>query len=163
MRNRIVSIAFLSALLIVSKEVLSFLPNIEIVTLLLMVYTYTLGLKDSLSVSFIFTLIQSILYPPHMWVFTYLIIWPLLILITSFAKKKNVSTLTLAVLSGLFGLSFGFINTLVSIPYFGINTFYSIWMMGLPWDLVHGVSNYFIVLLLFEPLLKSFSKVIKNP
>lgn len=65
-KNRLVLIAFLSALLIVSKEALSFLPNIELVTLLLILYTNLLGLKTSIYITFIFTTVQALIYPPFM-------------------------------------------------------------------------------------------------
>lgn len=160
MRSRLILIAFLSAVLIVSKELLSVIPNVEIVTLLIMVYTYILGVKNTLYIAIIFTLIQTFIYPPHLWIITYLIIWPILVLITGLLKKINASNLTIAITAALFGLSFGGIDSLVNILIYGPQTFYAMWLRGLPWDIIHAISNYLTVLLLFKPINNNLKKII---
>lgn len=160
MRSKIVLIAFFTALLIVSKEILSVVPNVEIVTLLIMVYTYVLDYKSALYISIIFTVVQALIYPPHMWIITYLIVWPLLVIITRFLKKHNASVLTLAIVAALFGLSFGGIDSIVNIIIYGPKTFYAMWLRGLPWDIIHAISNYLTVLLLFNPIKISLDKMI---
>lgn len=160
MVNRLIKIAFLSAILVVSKEIISFIPNVELVTLLFIVYTYCIGIKDSLYVSFIFTLVQSLLYPPSLWIVTYLIIWPILIAITEVLKRRDVSVLTLAIMASLFGLSFGAIDSFILMLFYGMSSFYPIWLRGLPWDITHAISNYLVVLLLFKPVFNTMDKLI---
>lgn len=162
MRNKVVKIAFLSALLIVAKELLFFIPNVEVVTLLLMAYTYTLGVKTSIYITIIFTIVQALIYPPHMWIITYLIVWPLLVLLTSIMKKTKPNVLVLAILAALFGLSFGAIDSIINSFVYGPKTFLPLWIRGLPWDIVHAISNYLTVLILFNPLSKSLAKIMNN-
>lgn len=158
MNNKVVRIAFLSALLIISKEILSFLPNVELVTVLIMAYTYTLTRNESLYIVFIFTITQALLYPPHLWIITYLITWSILVLVTNLLKKKEVSTIVLAIVAAIFGLSFGLIDSIIQSFVFGFHTFTPLWIRGLPWDFIHAISNYLTVLLLF----KSFKKMLKQ-
>lgn len=162
MKNRIVLIAFFSALLIISKEMLSMIPNVEIVTLLFVVYTYCLDLKTTLYISLIFTITQSLIYPPHLWIITYLIIWPLLVLGANILKKRNVSTITLALYAAIFGLSFGFIDSLVNSIIFGPNIIIPMWIRGLPFDIIHSISNYLTVILLFKPIKNNLNKIINQ-
>lgn len=160
LRNRIVLIAFLSALLVVAKEALSVIPNVELVTLLLLVYTKLLGYKKTLYITFIFTTIQAIIYPPHTWIITYYLVWPLLVLGGSLIFKLKGSGVIIAIYAAVFGLTFGAFDSLVLSFVYGFHTFVPIWIRGLPWDLVHGFSNYLTVLLLFEPLQKNLKKLI---
>lgn len=159
-RNRVVLIAFLSALLIVTKEALRVIPNVELVTLLLLVYTKLLGRKTTLYITIIFTTIQALIYPPHLWIITYYLVWPILVIIASLLFKLKAGSGVIAIWAAIFGLTFGAFDSLVLSFVYGFHTFLPIWIRGLPWDLVHGFSNYLTVLLLFEPLRKSFKKLI---
>lgn len=162
MRNQIVKIAFLSALLIVAKEALFFIPNVEVVTLLLMAYTYTLGSRTTIYITIIFTLVQSIIYPPHMWIITYFLIWPLLVIMTSVLKRYNANLLMLSIFASLFGFGFGAFDSLVNSFVYGLNTFIPLWIRGLPFDIIHAISNYLTVLILFNPIKNSLSKMISK-
>ena len=160
LRNRVVLVAFLSALLVVAKEVLSVIPNVEVVTLLLLVYTKLLGYKKTLYITIIFTTIQAIIYPPHLWIITYYLVWPILVLGGAGLFKLKAGSGIIAIWAAVFGLAFGAFDSLILSFVYGFHTFVPIWVRGLPWDLVHGFSNYLTVLLLFEPLRKSFKKLI---
>ena len=159
-KNRLVLIAFLSALLIVSKEALSFLPNIELVTLLLILYTNLLGLKTSIYITFIFTTVQALIYPPHLWVITYYLIWPILTIMTHFISKISDEYHSYALLGAFFGLSFGAFDSLILSFVYGFHSFIPIWLRGIPWDLVHGFSNYITILLLYTPLKRTLEKLL---
>lgn len=159
-RNDIVLIAFLSALLVVAKEALSLVPNVEVVTLLLIVYTRLLGFKKAIYITFIFTTIQALIYPPHLWIITYFLIWPILVVGSAIILNFTSSNITLAIWAAIFGLSFGAFDSLILSFVYGFHTFIPIWIRGLPWDLVHGFSNYLTVLLLFAPLSRNIKKLI---
>ena len=160
LKSRLVLIAFLSALLVVSKEALSVIPNVEVVTLLLLVYTKLLGFKTSIYITIIFTTIQAIIYPPGLWIITYYIIWPILVLVATLLFKFNVNSGVIAIWAAVFGLGFGAVDSFLLSFVYGFQAFIPIWVRGLPWDLVHGFSNYLTVLILYEPLRKNFEKLI---
>lgn len=161
MNSKIVRIAFLSALLIVSKEILSFIPNVELVTVLLMAYTYSLKRSESLYIVFIFTITQALLYPPHLWIITYLVVWSILVIITDYLKRRNASLLVLSIWAAIFGLSFGFVDSIIQSFVYGFHTFKVLWIRGLPWDFIHAISNYLTVLILFKPIVKTLNKALK--
>ena len=65
-----------------------------------------------------------------------------------------------AVFSGLYGLLFG---PLCAIPYFfigfaggglqqGLTQMFSWWVAGIPFDIIHGISNFVIMLALYRPI-----------
>lgn len=147
------------AILTISKELLSFLPNIEIVSFLFILYALYYPLPGSLLVSFGFNLIQIILYGVGLWTPVYFIIWPFLIIITYVVRLYLTTEYRCAMLSAIFGLSFGFFTAL---PYFviSIQTGWIYFLKGLPFDFIHATSNYIIMIVLFpktSKLIQSFT------
>ena len=57
-----------------------------------------------------------------------------------------------AILSGAFGLLFGLLCIPVYAAVGGWHMVFSTWISGIPYDLVHGVSNFLIALVAFVPL-----------
>ena len=155
------SVAYLGASLAIleaSKLALDFLPNIEVVTLLFIVYTIFYGRK-TLFVAVGFTLIECILKGFNVWSVMYLYIWPLLILIVSFVNKRRVEPVFYYFLSAFFGLFFGMF---CAIPYLflgGVKTAVSWWIAGIPYDIIHCIGNFVVCLLLFKPLCAIMKKV----
>ena len=90
------------ATLEVAKFALSFLPNVELVTLLIMLYTLYFGRKIIYVIP-VFVLIEGIVWGFGIWWIMYLYLWPLLALIT-YLFRKTESVIFWAVLAGVFGL-----------------------------------------------------------
>ena len=74
-----------------------------------------------------------------------------------------------AILAGVFGLLYG---AFCSLPYFfiglvdggvmgGIRSAFAWWVAGIPFDLVHGASNFLIMLLLYKPVRSVMNKMNK--
>jgi len=154
----IVIIGMLSALLISFQVGLAFLPNIELVSLLIIVYTIVLR-KKAIYIISTFILLEGLFYGFGLWWINYLYIWFILFLITMVFRKEH-SPFIWAIISGSFGLSFG---ALCSIPYIfigsangtfasGLQMAFAYWISGIPFDLTHGISNFVIALMLFKPL-----------
>ena len=146
------------ALLEASKLALDLLPNVEVVTLLFIVYTIFYGRKTIL-VAIGFTAIECVLKGVNVWSFMYLYIWPLLIMIVFYANKRKVGYMFYCILSGFFGLFFGM---LCSIPYLFIGGWHMAvtwWVAGIPYDIIHCGSNFVLCLLLFKPLCTIMKKI----
>ena len=158
----IVMVGLLSATITAGKLALSFVPNVEIVTLLFIVFTVSLGLKKALLVSVIFSTTEILIYGFSTWILGYYLIWPLLVIITWFVNKTINSEYVYAAIGGFFGLFFGFFFALVESIFYGWAYGVSYWLRGIPMDVLHGASNFIIVLLLFEPLYRIFKKCKNN-
>ncbi|HWT75402.1 MAG TPA: hypothetical protein VN258_11900 [Mobilitalea sp.] len=145
----IVIIGMLSAILVTVQVGLGFLPNVELVSALIILYTLILGRK-TLYIIYIFVVLEGVIYGLGLWWFNYLYVWTVLYLIVRLLRKNSLP-LFWAVISGAFGLGFG---ALCSIPYFitgGIPSGAAYWVAGIPFDLIHGVSNFIVTLLVFIP------------
>ena len=154
----IVLVGILSATLTAGKMALAFVPNVEIVTLLFILYTVTLGLKKALLTAIIFSTIEIFIYGFSTWVLGYYFIWPALILITWVLRKTVNSEYGYAIIGGLFGLCFGMFFAVFESIFYGWAYGFSYWVRGIPMDILHGVSNFIIILLLYKPLSKILKK-----
>ena len=146
------------------KYAMSLLPNIEPVSLLIILYTLFLGPKVIYAI-IVFVLVEGLIYGFGSWWICYLYVWPLLSVLTYFVGKTVTNTKSrvwvFSVLSGLFGLFFG---ALSSIPQFIVGGFYfgfSYFIAGIPYDILHCVGNFFICLALFYPLHTTLNKISK--
>ncbi len=157
----IAQIGLMVAVIEVSKLALSGLPNIELTSFWLIMFTLFFNWKI-VAVVPVFILIEGAIYGIQLWWIMYLYSWPMLVLIT-WLLRKNTSAMLWAIISGIFGLCFG---ALCSIPYFfiGISTgslsagliaAFTWWIAGIPWDFVHCFGNFIIMLALYHPISKA--------
>lgn len=140
----------LTALLFAGQVVMSFLPNLEIVSLLIILYTIFFG-KKVFWMIYGFVFLEGFLYGFGMWWFQYLYLWSILAVAALFFRS-NTSPLFWGILSGFFGLSFG---ALCALPYLiagGPAAAFSYWVSGLGFDLIHCIGNVVLCLVLFKPL-----------
>ncbi len=155
-------VGIMIAVIEVCKITLSFLPNIELTSFLLIMFTLHFGRKVLFAVPAFIAIEVLIFGFDIFWVTAYVYIWPLLCILTYFFRK-NPTTVGMSVLSGVFGLFFGF---LCSFPYIflangstraGIGFAISWWIAGIPFDIVHGIANFIIMFFLFTPVSKTLT------
>lgn len=149
--RRVVLCALLAALMTVLQVAMSFLPNIEPVSLLVLAYALVFG-RDVFYIVFTFILLEGLLYGFHLWWVSYLYVWPLwAAAVLLMGRRGERPPLVWAVASGAFGLSFG---GLCALPYLagGPYAALSYWIAGIPFDLLHCGGNFFLALALERPL-----------
>ena len=152
---QIVTIGVLSAILLVGQLGLAFLPNIEIVSTLIILYTLTYK-RQVFPIIMVFVLLEGIIFGFGIWWISYLYIWPLWAGIVLLLGKKDRSPLAWAAACGAFGLSFG---GLCALPYLagGPWAALSYWAAGIPFDLLHCAGNFVLTLVLEHPLRRALS------
>lgn len=162
--KKIALVGMMTAMLSTGKVVLSFIPNVEIVSFMIVMFSVYFGRKTLLAVSG-FVIIEGLLYGFNIWWVGYVYTWPLLCIISYYVRKR-ANLFTLTVISTLFGLFFGFMFSFVYIfagsPNPGIGFALTWWAAGIPYDLIHGTGNAAVMLCLFKPVSKVLSIVTKN-
>ena len=156
--RELTALAVFAALMIALQVALAQLPNVEVVTLLIILATVFMGPKALLAVA-VFVLAEGLIYGFHIWWINYLYVWPALVLVV-WGLRKWSHPILWAVVAGFYGLLFG---TLCSIPYFitggwGAGIGYII--QGIPFDLVHCIANVALVALLYYPLERVLARVL---
>lgn len=151
-------IGMMTAVIEVSKLALSAVPNVELVTFWIIMFTLFFGPKVIYSI-LVFILIEMCIYGVHVWVIMYLYIWPTLAILVQLVKKRD-SIWLFAILSGFYGLLFG---AYCSLPYIVIGAVdggiksgfimaFNWWVAGIPYDILHGISNFIVMLMLYHPV-----------
>lgn len=156
----IAQIGIMTAAMEGGKLALAFLPNVEIVTLLVILYTLCFG-RNVFYAIFIFTWIEGSLYGFGIWFIAYLYIWPMFALITRLFRKKTGAVFW-SILSAFFGLFFGAFSAVPYIFISGLDGAFAWWIAGIPYDMIHCVSNFVITLALFRPLNTVLNRLSKN-
>ena len=169
---KIIDIAYIGmavALIESCKTALLFLPNVELTSFWLVMFTLFMGWKAFIIVP-IFIAIEASFYGPHVWVIMYLYVWPILIIQALLFRKKD-NALFWALVSGFFGLAFGALCTPAQVIFFvkaktleaGLKAGVAWWITGIPYDLIHGIGNFVIMLVLYRPLRLAINKINSIP
>lgn len=107
------------------KLALSFLPNVEVVTMLIALYGYVFGWYG-VAATLVFVCIEPLIYGFGGWVITYIIYWPLVAIIFMLLRKYGVKnrwliTVVAIGMTVLFGLLSSAVDCAI---YFGISKYY---------------------------------------
>ena len=155
--------ALFGALLFVSQIIAASLPNIELVSLFIIVWTrvYRYGALPGIGV---FILLEGLCYGFGIWWVSYLyiwfILWGMVMLVPPMKKARPLAAaLGWASLSGVYGLAFG---SLTAIPWLfrgGPAAALAYILSGIPFDITHGVANFVLAFLLAIPLIRLLSKL----
>jgi len=156
----IVIIGMMTACLVSVQVGLSFLPNVELVTLLILVFTLVFGWR-ALFVVFAFIFVEGLIYGFGLWWFSYLYTWPILYAIVMTFNKVR-SLFFWAIVSCLFGLGFGALSAIQTVVISGFKAGVAYWISGIPFDIVHGISNFILTLILFYPLKLVMNKIYRQ-
>ena len=147
----------LGALTFGGKFVMAGLPNIEPVSLFVMVFAVVFGLKALFPIG-VYVALEILVYGIQLWNINYLYVWAILALV-AYCLRHVSEPLLWAVVSGVFGLLFGALCAPVYLFTGGLHFAFSWWLSGIPFDLLHCAGNFILTLLLFSPLRKLLSNL----
>ena len=142
----------LGALTFSAKYVMAALPNIEPVSLMVMLFGITFGRKALYPIG-LYVLMEILFYGLGTWNVMYLYVWPILG-ISAYLLRKMEHPLGWALLSGTFGLLFGMLCMPVDVIIGGFGYAAAKWISGIPFDIAHCIGNFVIALVLFTPMRK---------
>ena len=150
--REMVLFGILGAMTFAAKYVMSFLPNIEPVSLMVMLFAVVFGKKWVYPV-YLYIALEILFYGISLWNINYLYIWAVLA-VAARCMKGMTSSLNWAILAGVYGLAFGALCGIVDVFIGGFGYAVTKWVSGIPFDIAHCAGNFFIVLILFQPLRK---------
>lgn len=150
----------LGALTFAAKYAMSALPNIEPVSLMVMLFAVTFGVK-ALFPLYLYVGMEILFFGIGLWNVNYLYVWAILAL-AAYGLRKMEHPLGWAVLSGGFGLLFGALCAPVDAVIGGLSYAGAKWVSGIPFDLAHCAGNFAIALVLFAPMRKMLCKLYKR-
>ena len=155
--RELVLFALLGAMTFGLKVAMMALPNIEPVSLMVLLCGAVFGLRALYPV-YVYVLLEIVLYGVNLWSINYLYVWAVLALIGWMLRKMD-SSWGWALVAGAYGLCFGLLCAPVYAITGGWAFAVSWWISGIPFDLLHCAGNFVIVLLLFKPLRKVLERM----
>ncbi len=147
----------LGALTFGAKVAMSGLPNIEPVSLFVMVFAAVLGVKCLYPI-YLYVVLEILLYGLGTWNVMYLYIWAVLAL-GAYLMRRVENPIAWALLSGVFGLAFGALCAPVDFLLGDLGYVIAKWISGIPFDIAHCAGNFVMALLLFTPLRKLLERL----
>lgn len=144
--------SLLGALMYVSKLVMEIAPNIHLLGVFTIAFTVVYR-KKALYPIYLYVMLNGIFCGFSLWWIPYLYIWTVLwgvvMLLPKKLPKKATPVIYMTVCA-LHGFLFGTLYAPAQAILFGLN-FNSMvaWILaGLPWDFIHGISNFFCGILI---------------
>ena len=151
----------LGGLTFAAKLVMSGLPNIEPVSLMVMLFAVTFGKKCVYPI-YVYVAMEILVYGINIWNVYYLYVW-LVLAVAAYLMRGSREPLHWAVLSAAFGLLFGALCGITdAFVLGGIAPAVAKWVSGIMFDVVHCVANFIIALLLFKPLRELMERLYKR-
>lgn len=160
--KQLVQIAFLGTLLYVVQVGLSVMPNIELVSFLILIYTLVFP-NITLPAIGIFILLEGLQWGFGLWWWSYIYVWPILYFLVKWLKRsiKPDDVLSWSIVLGFYGLIFGLLFAVAYIPV-SFSYAFSYFVSGIFFDIIHGIGNFIICLFLLKPTYTVFIKINQN-
>lgn len=162
--KRVALIAICTALIEGCKLALSFIPNIEVVTLLCALFGYAFGWYGVISVA-LFVCIEPLIWGFGSWIISYFIYWPLVAIVFMFFSKLKLRnrllfTVTAVILTIFFGALSAVVDVLVySKPSNFIRVFPEYYLRGIAFYIIQVTCNMLLFPIAFIPLSDTLVKL----
>ncbi len=155
-------LAMFGAMMVTSTEVLRVLPNIHLLGLFIVTLTVVYRWRALYSI-YVFVFLHGLLNGFGTWWFSYLYVWTILwgmVMLLPRRMPTRVAMVVYPLVSALHGFLFGVLCAPVQALVFHLDLPGTlVWIAsGLPFDLIHGVSNLFVGLLIV-PLVSLLGKL----
>ena len=161
----IVLMALLAAILMLQKELMSFLPNISLTVFLMLLYAKCMGLGRTAVIITVYLLLDSVLWGSLNPIFTTAqwIGWMLgpLLYCTVFKKTENNIVLACAAALAAFLYCWVMIVPTALIYTNQIGSLGAYILADIPWEIVLAISGFIPTLLLYEPLSGLMRKLLR--
>lgn len=158
--------SMLGAVMYASKILMDLAPNIHLIGVFIVAFTIVYRQK-ALYPIYVFVFITGMLSGFAAWWVPYLYIWTVLWGITMLLPKrmpKWLKPFVYMITCALHGFLYGALYAPVQALLFGLNFdgMVAWYLAGLPWDILHGISNFFCGILIM-PIISILRKLEQMP
>lgn len=158
--RELVLFSLMGTMTFAAKLAMAKLPNIEPVSLMVMLLAVCFGWRGLCAV-YLYVFLEFAFWGVGVWNVNYLYVWLVLFAAARLLRRVELP-LVWAALSGCFGLLFGALCAAAYWAAGGWAFALSWWVSGIPMDILHGIGNFVMALLLFRPLRKLLERLQKD-
>ncbi|SET14594.1 hypothetical protein [[Clostridium] polysaccharolyticum] len=156
--QKMIILAVLADIIFVCKYMLASMPNVELVTFLVILSTLLLG-KHVVYTVILYVFLEICTYGLGFWTVGYAVLWPGLVVITClFRTQLENSNSKRAILAGIFGFAFDLVYAVVISLLTGLRSGIAYFISGLGFSAVHMISNYLIMWILGNTIYNAMKK-----
>lgn len=160
--RELVTFSMLGTIMYASKLIMEVLPNVHLLGMFIMTYTLVYR-KKALYPIYVYVFLNGLFAGFATWWIPYLYIWTVLWGITMLLPgniPNKCRPIVYMLVCALHGFLFGTLYAPAQALLFGLNFKGMIaWIIaGLPWDIIHGISNFFVGMLIV-PLVALIKKL----
>lgn len=153
--------ALFTALVTLGRLGFAFLPNVQPMTVLIVCITLYYGWKTGLAVSVLSVLLSNIYLGMGPWTLAQIIAFSVLVGLTNLLRNRH-HQMPLAVLqlfTGVLGMLYGLIISVVQAPFFGWNILVPYYLSGLFFDIMHAGGNIVFLAILYPLTMNLFCRM----
>ncbi len=162
--RRLIILAMSVTILFVQEQVLTFIPNVQFTTLLLVLYASLFKFRENVMIIFVHVILDSL----YMGAFNPFYMTPMFIgwVLIPLAYHTVLNRTTNEVKLAIFALFMGFVYGWVFIPFvmiqLGMNQFWPYLLADIPFEIIMATANFITVLWLYQPMYRVLSAEIER-
>lgn len=156
--KQIALMAMLIALSVVSRIALTFIPNVQATTVIVILSSFILNPFGAVVVATGSALLSNMVLGMGIWTLWQIVSWSLVGLMSGFIGRyhRKIPLPILSLYAGFCGLFYGFS---ISLPMSKmIGNFWIYYLSGLPFDIIHAIGNIVFLYILYPIFLKVVDK-----
>lgn len=162
--QEIAYLALTIAACVVGRLLFQFIPNVQPMTAIFLILTYQLGISRGLIVNVLSLIITNLYMGMGIWTISQILSFSVIILLMGLLCKwswfynNKVFQIIFSIIGGFI---YGFVIAWIDVQVYGMPHFWSYYLAGLYFDLLHGVGNGFFYFLLI-PVFRQLAIRMKN-
>lgn len=156
-------VALFSALTVSGRLLLAFIPNVQPVTSLIILFTLLLGIRYGMVEAILVIVLSNLFLGFGIWTFGQILGYIVIVLLVGLLIRPNFKKIPFSVMilfAAAMGFLYGFIQALFQIPFFGWGYFVAYYVSGLLFDVYHAVGNAIFYVILAPLLLPLLDKLL---
>lgn len=129
------------SLTVVVRVVFGFIPNVQLVTTLMLV----MGVQSRVVVGVLSIVLSNLVLGMGLWTIPQIIGYLFITLLTGFIIRplfEKISHILLSIYAAFMGILYGLILSLCQVPIYGLEYFWMYYITGIPFDMYHALGNF---------------------
>lgn len=155
-------VALLVSISVVLRIMISFIPNFQPVTAMVILVTLFIGTKYGLIFSYLSIIASNVYLGMGPWTLSQIVSYSVVVLFVSMFMKMDASPFKLSVLAFTSSILYGISISVITVYIFNISNFWVYYGQGIWFDISHGVSSMVFIVVLLPVFKLTLEKVIEK-
>ena len=160
--HKFVILGFLAIIGIADRILMSPIPNVQPVTVIVLLAGIRMGAKESIFLASIIALFSNLILGNGIWTIYQAAAWALIGCLGALFSNRLESPMKLILMAAISGFLFDWFVSLSILHSVGFDMLIPYLIVGIPYDLLHAVGNITFMIWLSNPLTEIMSRNIDN-